>query len=84
MIDKSKETPTACCGCQRQCESGMPARWRRQNTAYHDDTMNWICACDDCAKEIDVMWQDMWDEYYAVGFRPMLNVHLGCPMTVTT
>jgi len=38
---------------------------RRQNTAYVNDTMNWVFYCDNCAAINDERWQERWDEYYS-------------------
>jgi hypothetical protein len=40
------------------------AKWRRQNTAYVDDEMNFAVLCDECQVEVDEYWQERWDEYY--------------------
>lgn len=42
-----------------------PGIVRRQNTAYHEDYLNWVCSCDDCMVECDEYWAAMWGEYYA-------------------
>jgi hypothetical protein len=36
---------------------------RRQNTAYVDDTLNWLDSCLDCWLAADLYWAEMWDEY---------------------
>lgn len=36
---------------------------RRMNTRYEDDKLNYckVCAC--CYEQIDVYWEERWDEY---------------------
>jgi len=41
------------------------AKWRRQNTRYEDDRKNWVYACDECFKEIESHWEEMWSDYWA-------------------
>ena len=65
FIDLSMTPSIGCCGIQGPCESGKQAIWRRQNTAYYDDEMNWICACDDCMDIINELWQEQWNEYHS-------------------
>jgi hypothetical protein len=37
---------------------------RRQNTARHNDTMNWATLCPLCQLEADAHWEERWQEYY--------------------
>lgn len=39
---------------------------RRQNTAYHKISDNYIVACDCCFKEIEDNWSEMWADYYSM------------------
>jgi hypothetical protein len=36
---------------------------RRQNTEYPNDKNNYDILCDECQKERDKYWQEMWDVY---------------------
>ena len=40
------------------------AKKRRQNTNYPNDESNFAILCDDCQKDADEYWREMWDEYY--------------------
>lgn len=52
--------------CEGFCGPCFSIGYRqRQNTAYCDDSMNWIKMCDRCAIENDLHWQEMWNEYYS-------------------
>jgi hypothetical protein len=42
----------------------LPGKIRRQNTAYHDDSSNWVLLCDACFEDCQAHWSDMWAEYY--------------------
>jgi len=64
-VDYSEREPIGCRGFQGPCESGLPAKWQRQNTQYCDDEKNWICSCDECAEAINDSWQERWDELNA-------------------
>jgi len=37
---------------------------KRQNTAYADEKRNWVNMCNDCARDNDERWQEMWDSLY--------------------
>lgn len=52
-----------CKGFQGPCERTDATR-HRQNTAYVEDSMNWVILCPDCSKENDKYWKDQWSEYY--------------------
>lgn len=41
---------------------------RRQNTQYVDDSKNWVFLCDDCMRQNDEHWDEMWDDYYSSRF----------------
>ena len=38
---------------------------RRQNTAYSDDSQNWVVMCDKCAAYNEEEWAKQWAEYNA-------------------
>lgn len=44
---------------------GAPAERRRQNTAYADDSLNWVVQCDECFAETQAYWEERWAEYHA-------------------
>ena len=33
-------------------------------TAYADEKRNWVNMCNDCARDNDERWQEMWDSLY--------------------
>lgn len=35
---------------------------QRQNTAYIDDSLNWVVMCDECAKHNETLWEERWNE----------------------
>ena len=39
---------------------------RRQNTAYVDDELNYVFACDKCFEEIQEYWKERWSEYWSM------------------
>lgn len=53
-----------CEGWEGPCSNVNAAR-QRQNTAYADDSANWVVLCPECMRLNDAHWQDMWDDYYA-------------------
>ena len=59
LADVDEKYPLECDRCGQ-----LGATRRRQNTAYNDDSMNWNTLCEDCQKNVDEYWADMWDEYY--------------------
>jgi cytochrome c553 len=44
-------------------------RWhvktQRRNTAYCDETQNWLTACKACHKEDEEYFADLWEQYYS-------------------
>lgn len=48
----------ACCG-----EYLVYPKRRRMNTAYERDESNYCFECDDCFKETQAYWRDIWEEY---------------------
>lgn len=51
-----------CTGCKEWRED---VKMRRQNTAYVDDTMNWVLCCSDCLAWLNECWAERWAEYHA-------------------
>ena len=49
-----------CACCQLR-----PGEWRRQNTQYTDDRLNWVFLCDDCQEENEEYWAERWSDYNA-------------------
>ncbi len=48
------------------CERDKPdVHKRRQGSAYPNDESNFAIICDDCQKESDEYWKEMWNEYYS-------------------
>ena len=47
--------------CERCGKEG--ALRKRQRTAYVDDSKNFAVYCDECQKDADKYWDEMWDEY---------------------
>ncbi|UDM78426.1 hypothetical protein [Vagococcus fluvialis] len=39
-------------------------RFRRQNTAYVDDVLNYTFECKNCHIEHESYWEERWAEYY--------------------
>jgi hypothetical protein len=52
-----------CEGIHGHRECGGVAEYRRQATAYHDDKQNFDYFCDECQKESDDRWEEMWAEW---------------------
>ena len=50
-----KET---CEGVSGPC--GEPGEWRRQNSAFCDDRMNWWFLCEGCQEEANEYYDDLW------------------------
>lgn len=46
------------------CEK-LGALKTRQNTNYCDDASNYAVLCEECQKEADKYWYDMWQEYWS-------------------
>lgn len=63
MIDYLKEYSESNKNCQYP-NCNLIGVWRRQNTQYHEDKMNWACLCEEHQKETDVYWRDQWTDYY--------------------
>jgi hypothetical protein len=38
---------------------------RRQNTAYNDESANWVRMCDQCFETNQAYWDERWAEYYS-------------------
>ena len=53
-----------CKGFQGPC-TRVDATLHRQNTAYVEDSMNWVTLCPDCAKENHAFWEEQWREYWS-------------------
>lgn len=53
--------------CERQ-GCGKPGRLTAQNTAYAHDLSNLHRLCEECQKEADEYWTEMWREYYSSVF----------------
>ena len=51
-----------CIGFEESCQN--IGTFRRQNTAYVNDDLNWMYLCDDCQKVASEYWKRMWDDYY--------------------
>ena len=52
-----------CQGFDGPCEN--KGTWQRQNTAYVDDSRNWVCMCPECAQSNSEQWADQWRDYYS-------------------
>jgi hypothetical protein len=66
-MNKEKENPETgirCHGWEGPCESNN-ATHLRQNTAYYDDTINWITLCPECMKANRAYWDERWVEYWS-------------------
>lgn len=50
-----------CVKCGRNSET---VERRRQNTKYAQEERNWVVACEECFKEIEEYWAEMWEDYY--------------------
>ena len=48
-----------------RCGSHTEITTRRMNTQYADDEENFNRLCVFCDEEINAMWQERWDDYYA-------------------
>lgn len=58
---KAKKKWQRCLHCRDKTPT---VKKRRQMTSYVDDRSNWSRLCDDCQKDSDEYWTEMWDEYY--------------------
>lgn len=58
------ETGLKCDGYEVRCQS-MDATRTRQNTKYVEEESNWNTLCEECQKETDEYWADMWSDYYS-------------------
>lgn len=53
--------------CRNHCCFNF-GKHRRQNTAYHDEKMNWVYCCPRCYEEIQEYWAERWSEYWSSVF----------------
>lgn len=61
------EFPTGdlpCQGVYGPCPNHNAAR-QRQNTAYVDDSQNWVTMCPECAAINANNWEEAWAEYWS-------------------
>jgi hypothetical protein len=44
-------------------------RWQvktqRRNTAYCDESQNWLTACNECQRQDEEYFADLWEQYYS-------------------
>ena len=59
-VQNDNEQQVLCC-----VVCGSEAKRRRQSTAYVNDELNFVIACDDCFKEIEEYWMERWDDYWS-------------------
>lgn len=52
-----------CTGWEEECKK--KGKWRRQNTKYTEEYLNWVFLCDDCMKANEEHWKERWDDYYS-------------------
>jgi hypothetical protein len=52
-----------CQGFDGPCEN--EGTWQRQNTAYVNDRLNWVCMCPECAQSNSEQWAAQWRDYYS-------------------
>ncbi|UDM72703.1 hypothetical protein [Vagococcus fluvialis] len=52
---------TRCDSCEMNSKT---KRFRRQNTAYVDDVLNYTFECKNCHIEHESYWEERWAEYY--------------------
>ena len=52
-----------CPCCEKFFKYGV--KTRRRNTAYVDESNNWLTACRTCHKEDTAYFADLWDQYYS-------------------
>jgi len=64
MSGAADSEPLKCRGFDGPCDR-MDAKLQRQNTAYVDDSRNWVTLCPECMEACDKHWKDMWDDYYS-------------------
>lgn len=62
IIDSDYHRKTVCEHCG--CEDGT-VKFRRQNTACIYEKSNWVVLCDECYRENEEYWAEMWDNYYS-------------------
>ena len=53
-----------CMGAEAGC-GNIRASWRRQNTAYYIEKLNWVYLCDECNQINNEYWKEMWSEYWS-------------------
>ncbi len=55
--------PVGICPC---CERfSFTIRRRSRNTAYVEESKNWLIACRSCQHEDDACYDELWADYYA-------------------
>ena len=61
-LEKISENNNICpmCGIEK-----YDIHYRRMNTAYIEDDSNYITVCKDCFDEVEGIWKERWQEYYA-------------------
>ena len=59
-----KDGTGICTGTYEPCDK--LGKWRRQNTRYANDELNWVMMCDTCAEENSKYWHEMWIDYYSM------------------
>jgi hypothetical protein len=64
VMDKPKDTPDCCQGVDGPCYN-KPV-WRRQDTAYTVEILNWVNMCDGCFDYIQLQWASAWRDLYGV------------------
>lgn len=62
IIDSDYHRMTVCEHCGSEDST---VKFRRQNTAFVDEKLNWVVLCDECHKENEEHWAEMWDDYYS-------------------
>jgi hypothetical protein len=64
-LDENNEGTTEevrCDGFAGPCER-TDAKRQRQNTAYEDDSQNWVTLCPECMEANKEYWVYMWMDY---------------------
>jgi len=54
------------CPCPDCPGDGGDVKWRRRNSAYADDKLNWLLSCEKCWQYDTDRLQNDWDEYYSL------------------
>lgn len=51
--------------CPRCGQVSDTIEWRRSNTAYAEDILNWHTMCADCFEIDEDYWRGQWADYYS-------------------